>query len=107
MKNREDESRKNISTQQGERAKRFNNRTVIVTGGACGMGASHARGFIAEGANVVINRQVVYQRLERRRFHCHSNYAPTAYRDKKHRLSHLRRIKPIVGHDENGNFNQW
>src|SRR5256712_10165666 len=34
--------------------RRFNNRTVIVTGGARGMGASHARGFIAEGANVVI-----------------------------------------------------
>src|SRR3979490_1986866 len=33
---------------------RFNNRTVIVTGGARGMGASHARGFVAEGANVVI-----------------------------------------------------
>src|SRR5256712_13767554 len=34
--------------------RRFNNRTVIVTGGARGMGASYARGFIAEGANVVI-----------------------------------------------------
>src|SRR6476619_2404467 len=34
--------------------KRFDNRTVIVTGGARGMGASHARGFLAEGANVVI-----------------------------------------------------
>ena len=34
--------------------KRFENRTVIVTGGARGMGASHARGFIAEGASVVI-----------------------------------------------------
>src|SRR5881628_22787 len=34
--------------------KRFDDRTVIVTGGARGMGASHARGFIAEGANVVI-----------------------------------------------------
>ena len=34
--------------------KRFENRTVIVTGGARGMGACHARGFIAEGANVVI-----------------------------------------------------
>ena len=34
--------------------KRFANRTVIVTGGACGLGASHARGFVAEGANVVI-----------------------------------------------------
>ena len=34
--------------------KRFDKRTVIVTGGARGMGASHARGFIAEGANVVI-----------------------------------------------------
>src|ERR1700716_1814608 len=34
--------------------KRFENRAVIVTGGARGMGASHARGFVAEGANVVI-----------------------------------------------------
>jgi 3alpha(or 20beta)-hydroxysteroid dehydrogenase len=34
--------------------KRFDNRTVIVTGGARGMGANHARGFVAEGANVVI-----------------------------------------------------
>src|SRR5713101_6871391 len=34
--------------------KRFDDRTVIVTGGARGMGASHARGFVAEGANVVI-----------------------------------------------------
>src|SRR5882762_5657203 len=33
---------------------RFDNRTVIITGGARGMGASHARGFVAEGANVVI-----------------------------------------------------
>jgi 3alpha(or 20beta)-hydroxysteroid dehydrogenase len=33
---------------------RFDNRTVIITGGARGLGASHARGFIAEGANVVI-----------------------------------------------------
>src|SRR6266851_8258398 len=30
--------------------KRFANRTVIVTGGARGSGASHARGFVAEGA---------------------------------------------------------
>ena len=36
------------------RMKRFNNRTVIVTGGARGMGASHARGFVAEGGNVAI-----------------------------------------------------
>ena len=34
--------------------KRFANRTVIVTGGARGMGASHAHGFVTEGANVVI-----------------------------------------------------
>ena len=34
--------------------KRFNNRTVIVTGSARGMGAIHARGFVAEGGNVVI-----------------------------------------------------
>ena len=33
---------------------RFDHRTVIITGGARGMGASHARGFVAEGANVVI-----------------------------------------------------
>src|SRR3989440_1677199 len=33
---------------------RFENRTVIVTGAARGMGASYARGFVAEGANVVI-----------------------------------------------------
>src|SRR5881397_3767818 len=33
---------------------RFDNRAVIVAGGSRGMGASHARGFIAEGANVVI-----------------------------------------------------
>jgi 3alpha(or 20beta)-hydroxysteroid dehydrogenase len=33
---------------------RFDNRMVIITGGARGMGASHARGFVAEGANVVI-----------------------------------------------------
>jgi NAD(P)-dependent dehydrogenase (short-subunit alcohol dehydrogenase family) len=33
---------------------RFDNRTVIVTGGSRGLGASHARGFVAEGANVVI-----------------------------------------------------
>ena len=34
--------------------KRFDDRTVIVAGAARGMGASHARGFVAEGANVVI-----------------------------------------------------
>jgi 3alpha(or 20beta)-hydroxysteroid dehydrogenase len=34
--------------------KRFDGRTVIVTGGARGMGASQVRGFVAEGANVVI-----------------------------------------------------
>jgi 3alpha(or 20beta)-hydroxysteroid dehydrogenase len=34
--------------------KRFENRTVIVTGAARGMGASHARGFAAEGANVIV-----------------------------------------------------
>lgn len=31
---------------------RFDNRTVIVTGGARGLGASQVRGFVAEGANV-------------------------------------------------------
>jgi len=34
--------------------KRFDRRTVIVTGGARGLGASLARGFAAEGAKVVI-----------------------------------------------------
>lgn len=33
---------------------RFNGQTVIVTGGARGMGESHVRGFIEEGASVVI-----------------------------------------------------
>ncbi|MFG1990645.1 SDR family oxidoreductase [Actinoplanes sp. NPDC048988] len=33
---------------------RFDGRTVIVTGGARGMGATHSRGFVAEGARVVI-----------------------------------------------------
>src|SRR5258707_864938 len=32
---------------------RFVNRTVICTGGARGLGASHGRGFVGEGANVV------------------------------------------------------
>ena len=31
--------------------KRFDNRTVIVTGGARRLGASNARGFIEEGAD--------------------------------------------------------
>jgi len=39
---------------KGSSHERFANRTVIVTGSARGMGASHARGFVAEGANVVI-----------------------------------------------------
>src|SRR5712671_7203859 len=38
----------------GRSMKRFDHRTVIVTGGARGMGAAHARGFVAEGAKVVI-----------------------------------------------------
>ncbi len=33
---------------------RFENRTVVVTGAARGMGASHARGFVQEGANVLV-----------------------------------------------------
>jgi 3alpha(or 20beta)-hydroxysteroid dehydrogenase len=33
---------------------RFNGKTVAVTGGAQGMGESHARGFYSEGAKVVI-----------------------------------------------------
>ena len=33
---------------------RFDNRTVLITGAAGGQGASHARGFHAEGANVVL-----------------------------------------------------
>src|SRR6266478_4767380 len=44
-----------VKEQQAARSmKRFDHRTVIVTGGARGMGAAHARGFVAEGANVVI-----------------------------------------------------
>lgn len=33
---------------------RFAGKTVLVTGGSRGQGASHARGFAAEGANVVL-----------------------------------------------------
>ncbi|MFJ3671105.1 SDR family NAD(P)-dependent oxidoreductase [Streptomyces sp. NPDC090106] len=33
---------------------RFENKTVLITGAAGGMGSSHARSFHAEGANVVI-----------------------------------------------------
>jgi 3alpha(or 20beta)-hydroxysteroid dehydrogenase len=33
---------------------RFDGQTVLVSGGARGMGASHARGFAAEGASVII-----------------------------------------------------
>jgi 3alpha(or 20beta)-hydroxysteroid dehydrogenase len=33
---------------------RFDGRTVIVTGAAQGLGASHARGFVAEGASVLL-----------------------------------------------------
>lgn len=33
---------------------RFKNKTVLISGAARGMGASHARGFAAEGANVVV-----------------------------------------------------
>jgi 3alpha(or 20beta)-hydroxysteroid dehydrogenase len=40
--------------QSGTNSGRFSGRTVIVTGGGRGMGASHVRGFAAEGANVVI-----------------------------------------------------
>src|SRR6266446_10010531 len=44
-----------VKEQQAARSmKRFDHRTVIVTGGARGMGAAHARGFVAEDANVVI-----------------------------------------------------
>src|SRR5712672_4520517 len=43
-----------LSYERNQMMKRFDNRTVIITGGARGMGASHARGFVAEGANVVI-----------------------------------------------------
>lgn len=34
--------------------KRFENRTILITGAARGQGASHARGFRDEGANVVL-----------------------------------------------------
>src|SRR5256884_5315041 len=41
-------------TRKGKIVGRFDNRTVIVTGGSRGMGSGHVRGFVAEGANVVI-----------------------------------------------------
>ena len=68
--------------------KRFDNRTVIDTGGARGLGASFARGFVAEGANVVIadvlekegrtladelGKQTIFFRLKRSRGWCCSS----------------------------------
>src|SRR5438270_7980370 len=41
-------------TQRIKVKKLLDNRTVTDTGGARGLGASFARGFVAEGANVVI-----------------------------------------------------
>jgi 3alpha(or 20beta)-hydroxysteroid dehydrogenase len=38
---------------ESDNRNRFEGRTVIVTGGAAGIGAAHVRGFAAEGANVV------------------------------------------------------
>ena len=35
-------------------ANRLHDRTIVVTGGASGIGAALARGFAAEGANVVV-----------------------------------------------------
>jgi len=40
-------------------------------------------------------------------FQCHSKYAGSAYRDKKHRLSQTRRVERIVAYDENGIPDQW
>ncbi|GAA4452254.1 glucose 1-dehydrogenase [Phytohabitans houttuyneae] len=54
---------------------RFEGQTVVVTGGARGMGAAHARGFAAEGACVVVadvrdgeGRALVAELGERARF---------------------------------------
>jgi 3alpha(or 20beta)-hydroxysteroid dehydrogenase len=33
---------------------RFQNKVVLITGAAGGMGASHARGLLREGANAVV-----------------------------------------------------
>ena len=32
---------------------RFDNKVIVVTGGASGMGTTHARAFVAEGGRVV------------------------------------------------------
>src|SRR3989475_12840570 len=44
----------NTAQERGKIMGRFDNRTVIVRGGPRGMGSSHVRGFVAEGADVVI-----------------------------------------------------
>jgi 3alpha(or 20beta)-hydroxysteroid dehydrogenase len=36
-----------------DRGRRFEGRTVLISGGAAGIGAAHVRGFAAEGADVV------------------------------------------------------
>ncbi|WP_426668687.1 SDR family oxidoreductase [Mucilaginibacter sp. McL0603] len=43
-----------MDNSNGKVIKRFDKRTVIITGGARGLGASMVRGFVTEGANVVI-----------------------------------------------------
>ncbi|WP_374229477.1 SDR family NAD(P)-dependent oxidoreductase [Streptomyces sp. NEAU-YJ-81] len=43
-----------LASTEGECGMRFAEKVVIVTGGARGMGASHARGLAAEGARVAI-----------------------------------------------------
>ena len=87
--------------------KRFDDRTVIVTGGARGMGASHARGFVAEGANVVIadvleqegrtlaDELAIFSRLD---ITSEAHWAATVVDDKIYLLAEFRALRLLARH---------
>src|SRR4029077_13268362 len=63
--------------------------------------------FLCRGAQDVFSLRHRDEVTKMPQFHGRYNYAGPAYRDKKHRLSHLHSGKWIVVHDENGTSTQW